>query len=503
VTITEFSSLDPTEFHLVPSGATGFGEVVAKAADGAVGEVLDNTGDLTKARWAGFCAVETGAVCKERFGAMFDTLVTKARLKTKQRNALPDSAFALPESRAYPIHDLVHAHKALELLHNASPKEQKRIKAAVHTRFPEIQISKEGTPQSTNEHHPIPSASGSESQTRENHPHMGAVHMDVTADGYHVTIPPFTGFPAPTADQEGHGSTAPNKTLPMNEAKSQTQANARKEGSGDGRGDPAPNGDQDLAAAQREARTQTDARMRKEPGDPAWEAHDAELAERAGTLIDTLAEREKAEGAQKGAFTPQVMAALQGLVETGQKFLSNVQTGATKEIEDMTPDELVKMLDERDEAARLAKQAKKDDAAKAEAKKAKMKAKMKAKAKAMADDPEMAEKLAAKAAKKAAKAGAAPSPEMEALLKSVQATNELVEKMSHQPQQVPVLNQAGIMAAGGAAAFTRGPVGAQPTAAQLIKQRGPGEPWSVDQVRRELAEKGIDVANLMGTPAGI
>lgn len=35
-----------------------------------------------------------------------------AKLTTKQRNALPKSAFALPEKRAYPIEDKSHAKNA-------------------------------------------------------------------------------------------------------------------------------------------------------------------------------------------------------------------------------------------------------------------------------------------------------------------------------------------------------------------------------------------------------
>lgn len=64
--------------------------------------------------------------------------VEKAKLKTKARDALPDSVFALPATREYPIHDENHARAALSMLHNASPDEQKKIKAAVHRRYPDI-----------------------------------------------------------------------------------------------------------------------------------------------------------------------------------------------------------------------------------------------------------------------------------------------------------------------------------------------------------------------------
>jgi hypothetical protein len=500
--ITEFEALDPTSLHLVGMGANGFDPLLAKAR-GEVGAVLEDAGDLTKARWAGFCGVEVCEVCKERFGPMHPVLLEKARLKTKQRNALPDSAFALPETREYPIHDLIHAHKALELLHNAAPADQKKIKAAVHSRYPDIEISKEGTPQASREAFSIPPASGSEGQGRENHPGTGAVQMDVTPTGTHVTIPTFTGHPAPSADQEGHGSTAPNKTLPVGEAKTQTQTNTRKAGEGDGRGDPAPGGDADDAAAEREAKTQTDENTRKQtiaalektgvisaeeaerlrkdtPGDPDWEAEDVKLAESAGAMIDLLAGREKAEqhsedadDVEKRRLSPNALKAL----ETLRGALESIpSSSATKEIDDMTQDELLKMLDERD--ARLAKEKKdrqKAEKEKADAKKAKMKAKAKAKMKADEDemaekaktDPEAAtkwaeyqqqkaEKKAAKGAGKASKATAdlgAVTKTLDGLATTLGTVQEQVAKMAAQPTATPLLSAAGIAAVGGATAL--------------------------------------------------
>ena len=67
-----------------------------------------------------------------------ETDLEKAKLKTKARDALPDSAFALPETREYPIQDENHGRAALSMLHNASPADQKKIKAAVHRRYPDI-----------------------------------------------------------------------------------------------------------------------------------------------------------------------------------------------------------------------------------------------------------------------------------------------------------------------------------------------------------------------------
>lgn len=59
-----------------------------------------------------------------------------AALTAAARNALPKTAFAMPGSRRYPIHDLKHAHLALAF---ASGKpEEAQVRAAVHRRYPEI-----------------------------------------------------------------------------------------------------------------------------------------------------------------------------------------------------------------------------------------------------------------------------------------------------------------------------------------------------------------------------
>lgn len=61
-----------------------------------------------------------------------------SKLSTNRRDDLPGSAFALPEQRAYPLTDVEHGRKALQLEHNASPSDQSRIEAAVHRKFPSI-----------------------------------------------------------------------------------------------------------------------------------------------------------------------------------------------------------------------------------------------------------------------------------------------------------------------------------------------------------------------------
>jgi len=64
--------------------------------------------------------------------------IEKAKLKQKERDALKESDFALPDSREYPIQDESHARAALSMLHNASSEDQAKIKAAVHRRYPDI-----------------------------------------------------------------------------------------------------------------------------------------------------------------------------------------------------------------------------------------------------------------------------------------------------------------------------------------------------------------------------
>lgn len=59
-----------------------------------------------------------------------------ARLSAAQRRRLPDSAFAIPEDRAYPIEDRGHAQAALgEVKAHGSPWERRRVRRAVKARY--------------------------------------------------------------------------------------------------------------------------------------------------------------------------------------------------------------------------------------------------------------------------------------------------------------------------------------------------------------------------------
>lgn len=64
-------------------------------------------------------------------------------LTVNQRKHLPDSAFALPRKRAYPIPDAAHARAALaRAAQFATPHEQVVIRHNVHRLYPHIKISK-------------------------------------------------------------------------------------------------------------------------------------------------------------------------------------------------------------------------------------------------------------------------------------------------------------------------------------------------------------------------
>lgn len=62
-----------------------------------------------------------------------------ARLTYKERKKLPDSAFALPKKRKYPIFDLSHARNALSRASQfGSPSVKKKVRKKVHREFPKI-----------------------------------------------------------------------------------------------------------------------------------------------------------------------------------------------------------------------------------------------------------------------------------------------------------------------------------------------------------------------------
>lgn len=62
-----------------------------------------------------------------------------AKLTGKKRKRLKKSSFAIPGRRAYPINDIAHARNALaRVAQHGTPAEKKRVRAAVHRKFPSI-----------------------------------------------------------------------------------------------------------------------------------------------------------------------------------------------------------------------------------------------------------------------------------------------------------------------------------------------------------------------------
>jgi hypothetical protein len=60
-------------------------------------------------------------------------------LSTEERKALPDSEFAIPSKRAYPIHDLNHARNAISRVsQNGTDKEKEAVRKAVYKRYPQL-----------------------------------------------------------------------------------------------------------------------------------------------------------------------------------------------------------------------------------------------------------------------------------------------------------------------------------------------------------------------------
>lgn len=64
------------------------------------------------------------------------------KITSRGRKRMKSSTFALPKERKYPIPDAAHARNALSRVsQHGSPSEVKRVKAAVHKKFPSIKIS--------------------------------------------------------------------------------------------------------------------------------------------------------------------------------------------------------------------------------------------------------------------------------------------------------------------------------------------------------------------------
>src|SRR5579859_5282960 len=162
VELTEFTELDPDELHLVKRGANGFPALLAKSVAEEIeaaksdspeadaqeelmttetqksssDEADDQLEDMTDEVAKSLCFVPDCEVCAPK--------LAKAKLKAKQRRALPKSAFAIPskapKSGSYPINDESHARNALSRA--AGKPEEAQVRAAVRRKFPNIGAKK-------------------------------------------------------------------------------------------------------------------------------------------------------------------------------------------------------------------------------------------------------------------------------------------------------------------------------------------------------------------------
>lgn len=63
-------------------------------------------------------------------------------LSSKRRQALPRTAFALPETRQYPIHDKRHARNALaRVAQHGTPEQKTKVRNAVKRRYSDIEVT--------------------------------------------------------------------------------------------------------------------------------------------------------------------------------------------------------------------------------------------------------------------------------------------------------------------------------------------------------------------------
>ena len=66
----------------------------------------------------------------------YERPLPKGELTAQDRSVLPRGDFAIPEKRAYPIHDVEHAKSALaRVSQRGSPEEKRRVRTAVHRRY--------------------------------------------------------------------------------------------------------------------------------------------------------------------------------------------------------------------------------------------------------------------------------------------------------------------------------------------------------------------------------
>lgn len=357
-TVYEFEWLDPEELHLVGAAANGFGPLVAKAAS-MVAEAADDT--LSEDRAVKYVSAEA----RRRYAA--------------EGVAMPNGDFPIPDEG--------HLRSAIGRL--AQYKGDKAVakrhiiararKLGLTRLLPDDwHVAKSVPTQTEGEHRAMSDGATDCEQTDQLHPDAGPRHVDTA----HDAGVPHRSIDAGSDLEEGDGcgDTAPDKHLPRRQALRQTRRLRKSESDGAGadapeevdmEGDLAGSGDDRQAEGEADSQTRRLERSRRSgmtaaerqaedyatakadaastPGSPAWEEHDAELMRQAVQLIERalrlVREGEAREKAEKKATPP--------------------NNHTLKELDAMTPDELITLLDERDAARRAAKAKKAKKAQKA------------------------------------------------------------------------------------------------------------------------------------------
>src|SRR5881392_42106 len=87
-------------------------------------------------------AVDTAkarAAVARKAAPAYDETKNLAELTSKARKRLPKTAFAIPETQSYPIHDIAHARNALARVSQfGTAAEKSRVRAAVASKYPEL-----------------------------------------------------------------------------------------------------------------------------------------------------------------------------------------------------------------------------------------------------------------------------------------------------------------------------------------------------------------------------
>lgn len=493
--ITEFELFDPNQVDGVRSAANGAPFLMLKALDDGECSTCHGTGKIKDGNMD--CPDCDSAAATKAFLQQYPEPLDDFAIKfvsAADRKKMARSGVAMPNGD-FPIPDKGHLSSAFGRLKEYTGDKAKakahilrRAKALGVSTNPDDWDASKAVPDGISG--PPFNPEGSMGQTREMHPNAGPNHMDTGASGAPGPVS-YQGAGGPEANREGYGDLAPDKSVPLDGAEAQTRANARK-ADVDMTGSKPPNEDEDDDSAEAEAKTQTAGNRRKatggrtaaeteaedaskadkktktksvsmanpnlktggdadgKPGSDDWENKDAALAEAAHNLLSQATAfvaqfeaREKSEvGKSLSPFRPMPLQS-EPDIRRAAELLSGLVDGkrarvtATKELEQMTPDELTKLLDDRDQAARTArKEARKTAAAKEKAKAEKIATKA-------AQDPEWAQKRQAKkdakAARKAAQASA-PVVDYAGISESLAKTLEPALKAAMKPLEDRVIN---------------------------------------------------------------